>query len=188
MKNLYLSVALLATFALTAQEKQLSSASQFIDRSSYVQINMDATEVATFKSGLGETVTFYPAEIIDLKATETMFGLMVESTYITGGSGFSTTSAKETSWVGVEEIGDLIVWLEKYVIPNLETSAGRKKTVKYIFNCKELTLKFEIFNNTQIFSVIINDSLWPDKYFWTETKVKDIPKVLEVLKYLQTKK
>lgn len=171
-----------------AQDKQFSSASEFIDRSTYIQINLDANEKATFKSGLGETVEFYSAEIIDLKKNKKMYGLNVESAFILGQQGMSNIVAKETAWVGLEEIGDMIIWFENYIIPNLETSAGKKKTVRYIFNSQEIMLKFEIYNNSQMFSVILNNTNYPDKYFWTEAKVKDIPKVLEVLKFLQAKK
>jgi hypothetical protein len=188
MKKFYIIVVVaIQTAALFAQDNQLSSASLFIDRSSYVQINLDANEKATFKSGLGETVDFYSAEIIDLKQNQKMYGLTVESIFIIGQQGMNQVRAKETAWVGIEEISDMIVWLENYVIPNLESAAGKNKTVKYIFNTKEIMLKFEIYNNTQVFSVILNNTNFHDKYFWTEARVKDIPKVLAVLKYLQTK-
>lgn len=189
MKKLLLIPTLVFINFLNAQEvKKLSSASEFIERSNYVQINIDENEKATFRSGLGESVEFYPAEIIDLKLNKTMYGLTVESTYIIGQQGMTSKTARETAWVGMEEIGDLIIWFENYVIPNLEKNAGNKKTVKYIFNTKEVEILFEVFGNTQIFSVKLNNSLFPDKYFWTETRVKDIPKVLVTLKYLQAKK
>ncbi|GEP52286.1 hypothetical protein FNO01nite_29580 [Flavobacterium noncentrifugens] len=188
MKSNLTFFMLLAALYTSAQDKTLSTASQFINRSSYVQINMDENEKATFKSGLGETVSFYPSEIIDLKLNTTMLGLQVESTYITETQGMTTTTAKETAWVGVEEIDDLVIWFEKYVIPNLDVAAGKKKTVKYIFNCEELTLKFEVYDSRQVFSVILNNSFFPDKYFWTEAKVKDIPKVVSALRYLQGKR
>jgi len=189
MKKRITILLLFTTFLMTAQEKhKLSTASEFINRSSYVQINMDENEKATFKSGLGETVSFYPSEIIDLKLNTKMLGLQVESTYIISQQSINTITAKETAWVGLEEIDDLVVWFESFVVPNLDSSAGKKKTVKYIFNCDELTLKFEIYNNTQVFSVILNYSNFPDKYFWTEARVKDIPKVVTALKFLQAKK
>jgi len=189
MKNRITCLLLFTTFLMTAQEKhKLSTASEFINRSSYVQINMDENEKAIFKSGYGETVSFYPSEIVDLKLNTKMLGLQVESIYIISQQGMNTITTKETAWVGLEEIDDLVVWFENFVVPNLDSSAGKKKTVKYIFNCDELTLKFEIYNNTQIFSVILNYSNFPDKYFWTETKVKDIPKVVTALKFLQGKK
>ena len=172
---------------LNAQEIKLSEPSKFIQKSSYVQINMDENEKAIFKSGLGETVEFFPSEIIDLKNNTNIKGLAIESTYNIGSRGMATIVAKETAWVGMDEISDLIVWFEKYVIPNLDSDAGKKKTVKYIFNSKEVMLKFEIYNSTQVFSVIINNTLYRDKYFWTEAKVKDIPNVVTTLKFLQSK-
>ena len=99
-----------------------------------------------------------------------------------------TTSVKETAWIGIEEVDDLIIWFDNYIVPNLDLSAGKKRTLKYIFNCKEVMLKFEIYNNTQIFSVILNNSYFKDKYFWTESRVKDIPNVINTLKKLKAKK
>ncbi|MXN89957.1 hypothetical protein GR160_01845 [Flavobacterium sp. Sd200] len=188
MKRFLLLISLCTVIQNFAQEKSLSSASEFIERSSYVQINMDENEKATFKSGFGETVDFYSAEIIDLKKNEKMIGLTIESLFIIGQQGMSNIQAKETAWVGIEEIGDMITWLENYVIPNLQQAVGKKKTIKYIFNSKEIMLKFEVYDNKQIFSVILNNTNYHDKYFWTEARVKDIPKVLEVLKFLQAKK
>lgn len=177
-----------APFIGFSQEKVYSEPSKFIQKSSYVQINMDETEKAIFTSGLGESASFYPSEIIDLKENNKLLGLAVESSYIIGSKGMSTVFAKETAWVGMDEISDLIIWFDQFVVPNLELAAGKKKTVKYIFNSKEIMLKFEIYNNTQVFTVLINNSNYPDKYFWTEAKVKDIPNVVKTLKYLQTKK
>ncbi|RWX02464.1 hypothetical protein [Flavobacterium cerinum] len=188
MNKLLLLVSLLSSQLFFSQNKELSSVSEFIDRSSYVQINMDANEKAIFKSGLGETVTFYPAEIIDLKTNEKMLGLTVESLFNVGQQGMTQINGLETAWIGMEEIGDMIIWLENYIIPNLQTDAGKNRTVKYIFNTKEITLKFEIYNTKQVFSVILNNTYYHDKYFWTESKVKEIPNVLAVLKYLQAKK
>ncbi len=188
MKKILTVVLLCMTLCVSSQEHKLSTASEFINRSSYVQINMDENEKAIFKSGFGETVSFYPSEITDLKMNTKMLGLQVESVYIIGQQGMASVSTKEVAWVGMEEIDDLVIWFENYVIPNLESSAGKKKTLKYIFNCEELTLKFEIYNNTQVFSVILNYSNFPDKYFWTEARVKDIPKVVTALKYLQAKR
>lgn len=188
MKKTILNLFLLTATITFAQEHKLSTASEFINRSSYVQISMDENEKATFKSGYGETVSFYPSEITDLKMNTKMLGLQVESVYIISQEALSNITTKEVAWVGMEEIDDLVIWFENYVIPNLESSVGKKKTLKYIFNCEELTLKFEIYNNTQIFSVILNYSNFPDKYFWTEARVKDIPKVVTALKYLQAKR
>jgi hypothetical protein len=180
-----LLLTLLSCFS-NAQTK-LSEPSLFIERSSYVQINMDETEKASFKSGLGESAEFYPCQILDLKNNTKMNGMQVESRFIIGQQGMTNIWASETAWIGLDEISDLVIWFENYVIPNLKDTAGKKKTVKYIFNCKEMMLKFEIINKTQIFSVIMNNSDYPAKYFWTESQVDKIPNVVKALKYLQTK-
>ncbi|ALM48527.1 hypothetical protein AMR72_06200 [Flavobacterium psychrophilum] len=187
MKNVYLCLLVIISTASFAQNAKMSSASEFIDSSSYIQINLDENEKAIFKSGWNETVQFFPAEIIDLKQNTRMYGLNVTSEYDVTQQHADNFRVKEDAWIGMEEIDDMIVWLEQYVIPNLEASAGKNKTVKYIFNSDEITLKFEIQNNTKVFSVILNNSAYLDKYFWTEAKVKEIPKVLAALKYLQTK-
>nr|WP_298660230.1 hypothetical protein [uncultured Flavobacterium sp.] len=62
----FLLFSILFTICSNGQNK-LSEPSQFIQSSSYVQINMDETEKATFRSGMGESVDFYPCQIIDLK-------------------------------------------------------------------------------------------------------------------------
>lgn len=180
-------ILLLICNSVYSQNDKLSEPSMFINNSSYVQINMDENEKAIFKSGMGESVEFYPAQIIDLKSNSVMNGLAVESTYVIGSQGMATLKAKETGWIGMDEIVDLVTWFDKYIVPNLDATAGKRKTVKYIYNSKEIMMKFEIYNNTQIFSVIMKNSLYKDKYFWTEAKVKDIPYVLTTLKYLQSK-
>ena len=187
MKNLYLCALIVISVECAAQNEKFSSASEFIDSSSYIQINLDESESAVFKSGWNETVQFYPAEIVDLKQHTKMYGLNVTTEYLITQPNADNFMVKEDAWVGMEEIDDMIVWLEQYVIPNLDSSVGKKKTVKYIFNSNELTLKFEIKDNTQIFSVLLNNSAYLDRYFWTEAKVKEIPKVLAALKYLQAK-
>ena len=50
-----------------SQEIQYSEPTKFIEKSGYVQVNMSENEKTLFKSGLGESVSFYPSEIIDLK-------------------------------------------------------------------------------------------------------------------------
>ncbi|MBF7092418.1 hypothetical protein IUY40_12815 [Flavobacterium sp. ALJ2] len=67
-----------------AQEINYSEPSQFIEKACSVQINLVESEKTIFKSGLGETVSFYPAEIIELNQNQKkMSGIEVESTFIT---------------------------------------------------------------------------------------------------------
>jgi len=171
-----------------SQEIQYSEPTKFIEKSGYVQVNMSENEKTLFKSGLGESVSFYPSEIIDLKENKKILGLAVESSYIVKDHPNRPTEyTKETAWIGTDEIPDLIIWFENYVIPNMDLASKEKKTVKYIFNTKEIQLKFENYITTQTFTIIIKNSNYKDKYFWTETRVKDIPNILKTLKYLQSK-
>ena len=186
MKKIY-ALLLFVCFAATAQQENYSSVSKFLDETSYYQINMDATNMALFKSGMGESVAFYPSEIINLKSSEKIKGLAVESIFIVRSSGMSSQTAKEVAWIGMEEVDDMILWFESYVIPNLKGSTDKDKSVTYLFNSKEVMIKFEINNRSQMLSIILNNSYFKDKYFWTETKVKNIPEVLEVLKFLKSK-
>ena len=118
MKKIY-ALLLFVCFAATAQQENYSSVSKFLDETSYYQINMDATNMALFKSGMGESVAFYPSEIINLKSSEKIKGLAVESIFIVRSSGMSSQTAKEVAWIGMEEVDDMILWFESYVIPNL---------------------------------------------------------------------
>jgi hypothetical protein len=171
-----------------SQETGFSEPSKFIQQANYVQINMNENERAVFKSGFGETVSFYPSEIIDLKENKKLNGLAVESEYIIKDYQHKTSeSTKETAWIGIDEIPDLITWFENYVVPNLEPGTTKNKTVKYIFNSKEVELKFESYNNIQTFSVLIKNSIYKDEYFWTVSRVKEIPNIVKTLKYLQSK-
>jgi len=176
------------TCTVFAQERQYSEPSKFIQKSTYVQINMNENEKTLFKSGFNENVSFYPSEIINIKENTKLYGLAIENTYMRVNPELPETIAKETAWVAMDEIADLIVWFETYVAPNINEEVYDKKAIQYIFNAKEITFKYEIVNNRQIFTVIFNNSYFKDKYFWTQSRVKDIPNILKTLKYLQTKK
>ena len=98
MKKKLIVILLFVAVYGNSQEHKLSTASEFINRSSYVQINMDENEKAIFKSGFGETVSFYPSEITNLKMNNSMFGLQIESVYIIGQQAMSNITTKEVAW------------------------------------------------------------------------------------------
>lgn len=183
MKKLLFVLVLFSSFAFS-QENKLSEPSMFINKTAHIKITSDENQKASFKSGLGESVLFFASEITNLKNDITIKGLQIESTYNIGSRGMATLTAKEVAWVGLDEINDMLYWFETYVIPNLNYDAGKKKNLSFIFNSKEVTIKFEIQGKYQIFSVILKNSIYPDKYFWTESKVDDIPKVISTLKSL----
>lgn len=171
-----------------SQEINYSEPSRFIEKAGAVQINLVESEKTIFKSGFGETVSFYPSEIIALNENQRINGIEVESTFITKEyQNKQDQYTKETAWIGVDEIPALIVWFENYVIPNLTAPAGTKKTVKYIYSTKEIQFKFDVYNATQTFTIAVKNTNYKDKYFWTESRTKDIPNILKTLKYMQIK-
>ena len=66
MKNSLVYLLLIAT-SLSFGQNIESSTRKFIDGTQFTRINKDWTTIAEFKSGIGETVEFYPIEVIDLK-------------------------------------------------------------------------------------------------------------------------
>ncbi len=188
MKKITLLLFILPFLGI-AQEISYSEPSQFIEKAGSVQINLVESQKTIFKSGLGETVSFYPAEIIDLNQNQKkVSGIEVESTFITKEyQNKKDQYTKETAWIGVDELPVLIDWFESYVIPNLTNPVGTKKTVKYIHSTKEIQFKFNVYNATQTFTIAVKNTNHKDKYFWTESRTKDIPSILKTLKYMQTK-
>ena len=181
---------LLFTTVIFGQQKELSEPSKIISNSQFAQIDRDENQKALFKSGLGETVVLYPCQITDLKNNIKLFGLQVESNVLIGMNGYSPSMYYCSAFVQMSEINDLISWFELYVVPAIENnkSTEKRKYLTYVFNCKEIMFKFQINADGQIFSVILNNSLIPSKYFWTESGVKNIPNVITTLKFLRDKK
>lgn len=187
MKRFTLLLFILLPFLGIAQEISHSEPSQFIEKAVAVQINLVESQKTIFKSGLGETVSFYPAEIIDLNQNQKKIsGIEVESTFITKQyQNKQDQFTKETAWIGIDEIPALINWLESYIIPNLSNPTGTKKTVKYIYNTKEIQFKFDVYNTSQTFTITVKNTNYKDKYFWTESRTKDIPNILKTLRFMQ---
>ncbi|MFB9076455.1 hypothetical protein ACFFLS_24580 [Flavobacterium procerum] len=182
------TIFLMLLFPLLGISQQQSEPSKFINESVSVQINKNENEKTVFKSGIGETVTFYPSEIINLKENKKTEGLELESVFITKEhQNRPSQYAKETAWIETSEIQELLFWFENYIIPNLNSGANSKKTVQYVFNSKEVQFKFDVYNNNQTFTIIMKNSKYEDKYFWTETRVKDIPNIIKTLQYLKSK-
>ena len=80
MKKLLTSFVLFYSIISSAQIKSttekpelLNSATRtFIDNANKTRINKDWSLMAEFKSGIGETVTFFPVQIVDLDSKKTI--------------------------------------------------------------------------------------------------------------------
>ncbi|MFC0425272.1 hypothetical protein [Chryseobacterium scophthalmum] len=61
-----------------AQQKENSSTRKFINNAEFTQVNKNWNITADFKSGIGEEVSFFPVEAIDLKTNQKIKSIQVE--------------------------------------------------------------------------------------------------------------
>lgn len=181
--TLYLFLLITVSTAYAQKEKIISDTRQFIDNTDLTQINRDFNNITQFKSGLGETVDFYPIEVINLKTNQSVKSLQIDMSISNGNGGFYY----KYSWIDSSEIEEFIYFLEQYVIPNLEEKIDFNKTKTYIVNLKEITFNFRIAKPYKRVSIYLKDNGITDSehYFWTETQVSKIPDLLNVLKRLR---
>jgi len=176
---LFFTIPLL-TYSQDEQENSLTR--KFIDRAEFIQVNKDWNVIADFQSGLGEIVSFFPVESIDLKTNEKVKSLQIDM----------SINAKQgqyfkSSWVDLDEVEEFIIFIETYVIPNLSEKTDFKQSVTYIFNSKEMAFRFYIEGKKRRISIYLKDFgiIDNEHYFWTETQVKKIPDLLNVLKQIK---
>jgi len=170
------------------KQKPNSETRQFIDNAEITQINKDWNTKAEFKSGIGEVVSFFPVEAIDLKSNNKVKSLQMDMTvkYGNGIMGQNNIYFK-SSWIDLNEVDEFIVFIEQYVIPNLKDKTERNQSVTYIFNSREITFSFYIEKSTRRISIYLKDNGSTDNehYFWTESQVNKIPELLTMLKEIK---
>jgi len=157
-----------------------SSTRKFIDKAQFTRINKDWTTIAEFKSGIGETVEFYPVEVINLKTGEKTNALQLDMN-------IKKPDVFKTAWIGLEEINEFISFIEDNVIPNLKLKF-KDKSSEFIFKANEMTLSYFIFEKKRRLTIKLNsydDSEFNNYTFWTETQVDKIPRLLEILKIIK---
>ena len=166
-------------------ERVNSDTRKFIEEADITQINKNFSNKAELLSGIGEIVSFFPVEAIDLKSGEVVKSLQVDMT-INIDYGKSNRMFSKSSWVDISEINELIYFLETYVIPNLNNKVEKGKSTTYVFNSKELTLSFSIEDNKRRLSIYLKDYGIIDyqHYFWTQSQVNKIPELINVLKQI----
>jgi hypothetical protein len=161
------------------KEKPNSETRQFIDNAEITQINKDWNVKAEFKSGLGEVVSFFPVEAIDLKSNNKIKSLQMDMTIASG--------YFKSSWIDLNEVDEFILFIEEYVIPNLKDKTEKKQSITYIFNSREITFRFYIQNTYRRISIYLKDNGITDNvhYFWTESQISKIPELLTILKEIK---
>jgi len=188
-------VLLIATLFLNYLLYGQSDVTKFIENISYTKIELDEARKATFRSGTSEFVDFYPATIKNLKTGDSIVGLKIKTLYDVTGDSFSAAftgqknvKQEENAFMDLKEIGELVIFFENYIIPNIDIDLKKKNSTIYIFDSKELIIRYVVSRVTgktrELFEVQMKDSKHPDKYFWTKSQVKNIPNVTETLKYI----
>lgn len=177
MKNIILRIVILMISITLYGQNIESSTRKFIKDAQITRINKIWTIIAEFNSGIGESVQFYPIEVINLKTGEKTKALQLDMN-------LKNPPVFKTVWIGIEEINEFITFIENYVMPNLELKLRKKTSSEFIFNAKEMRLSLLISEKRKRLTIKLND--YDDNYtFWTETQVDRIPKMLEILKIIK---
>lgn len=174
-KNVLALLMTLVSFLITAQNIE-SSTRKFIDEAHFTRINKDWTTIAEFRSGIGETVEFYPIEVINIKTGAMTKALQLDMT-------IKKPDVFKTAWIGLEEINEFIKFIEENVIPNLDLRF-KDKSSEFIFKANEMTLYYFVKEKDRRLTIKLNsydDSEYKNYTFWTETQVDKIPDLLKVL-------
>lgn len=183
-----LLMLLIVTINYAQKQKPNSETRQFIDNAEITQINKDWNIKAEFKSGIGEIVSFFPVEAIDLKSNNKVKSLQMDMTVKYGNAltGQNGTYFK-SSWIDLNEVNEFILFIEQYVIPNLKDKTEGKQSITYIFNSREITFSFYIEKSSRRISIYLKENGNTDNehYFWTESQVNKIPELLTMLKEIK---
>ena len=206
MKNFKLLLILILNFHFgIAQEPEISDARKIIENAQANRINKEWSSMAEFKSGIGETVQFYPVQIVDLKTGEKINALQVDMAIKIKNNELSALQAVSSgnfaaiatslindgllsAWVDLDEIAEFIIFIEQHIAPNLDLRY-KDKSSEFIFNAKEITIKYLVNEKNRKLSIILNsmaDNGIP-YYFWTEARVDKIPELLPMLKSIKNK-
>jgi len=200
-KIFLLGIVILFSNFLYAQNNEESTTRKFIKDARFKQINKDWTTMATFKSGIGETVEFYPIEVINLKTKEKIKALQLDMK-------LKKPKRYVSVWVGLDEIDEFTKFIRDYIVPHVETEL-KKASSESIFQAKEMTMIYLITEEKRKLSINLNDygdvitedeeEVFEEEIdvsdnkkksrkrkrqrfdFWTETQVDKIPVLLEVL-------
>jgi hypothetical protein len=180
-----------------------SSTRKFIGQEPEFNFYRDWSYQATFTSGLGEYVKFFPTEIKNLRTNEKIKALQLEMMVKTENLGsnmvatISTLGMKKkeetntSAFVGYDEVEGFISFLEKNVIPNLGTKLNSKSN-EYIFKSKEMVFSYLIYEKERRITIgcpIIDEATGRSTgkflYFWTERNIDDVKDLVKVLKRLK---
>ena len=147
MKKILLLFTLFATLIIYAQEKKLKTGNS-IENAEIGLIKKDWSNILEFEvKGGKEHIHFFPVEVTNLNSNITLKALEFD---------FDASKSKR---VYNDEIKELIIFLYSYVLPNLQMTEDKKKSIEYFFNSDELYLTFYLKNGKKSFDIYPKDDL-----------------------------
>jgi hypothetical protein len=170
----------------------------------YTEFNLfrDWTSIATFKSGIGESVQVFPIKFSSPDGKIYLHGLQLNafvkkqegvqyfsSSNLTGLLRDKKDFLYRSVFIDKEDVARMITFIERDIVPNLKTSF-KKQSKEYVYKCKEMFFAFLIDEKDQRITMHIADygPLGDGRgggnqiEFWTESQVDEIPKFLSSIK------
>ena len=163
----------------------------------------DWSNIASFKSGIGESVMLFPVIYSSPDGKVVLHGLQLNAfvkrqvtstTFVsTNVSNFAAAYAKEffsrSVFIDKDDVKKIITYIERDIIPNLETTY-KKQSQEYVYKCKEMFMSFLIDEKQLRITMHISDyGPLGDGHgggdqieFWTESQVETMPKFLASIK------
>jgi hypothetical protein len=198
MKKYIYIIAFFISFSVNAQIQRAIEGSSVIRKNILVnqEFNFfrDWTNIASFKSGLGETVKLYPIVFSTPDKKIVLQGLQLDAEVKPQESSITTTPTvtkgmlKRTIFIDKDDVIGMIAYIERDIVPNLKTTY-KKQSKEYVFKSNEMFFSFLIDEKDLRITIHIADygplgnKPGGDQIeFWTESKVDDIPVLLNTLK------
>lgn len=163
----------------------------------------DWNNVASFRSGIGESVVLFPVVYSTHDSKITLYGMQLNAfvkRQATLGGPVSTNVPNFASAYGKDffmrsvfldkdDVKKMITYIERDIVPNLKTTY-KKQSKEYVYKCKEMFMSFLIDEKTLRITMHIVDygPLGDGKgggdqiEFWTESQVETIPLFLSSVK------
>jgi hypothetical protein len=162
----------------------------------------DWSTVATFKSGIGETVKLFPITFntpdnktflqglqLDAEVKPQQTGTVVRNASSIVGGLINKDFMKRSVFLDKEDVIKMAAYIERDIIPNLKTTY-KKQSKEYVFKSNEMFFSFLIDEKDARITIHIadygplnNGQGGGDQIeFWTESKIDEIPSFLSTLK------